>query len=285
MMERLFLIALLFISAPATSSGFFQNGVSKKARTRPSPPRGGSEGSSTELKLQQFAPAASKLFSNMITPASILAGAMVPIGFVAPLAFRVTENESKLATILRRLYPFLCVMTLTSQLVSIMWASVAVNQLAESPVEMAESVWHLLQRDMALPWAAVNSHFVVGMLGFMCVIGTRAFFMAEQGLAGKCAAGLAISGLASMTSVVNRGVASGGGFPSQRYGSSVLALFRAYITLLIKRSVQNFGLLELTGAGLAVASIVGTLKFLVGEIKDIATDKVDKATSGLGPGQ
>jgi hypothetical protein len=235
--------------------------------------------------LQQFAPAASKLFSNMIMPASILAGAMIPIGFASPLAFRVEEKESKLATILRRVYPFLCVATLSSQLVSIMWASVAVNQLAESPVEMAESVWHLLQRDLALPWAAVNSHFVVGMLGFMCVIGTRAFFMAEQGLGGMSAAGLAMSGLVLMTSIVNRGVASGGGLPSQRYGSSVIALFRAYITLLMKRSVQKFGLLEWTGVGLAIISTMGTLKFLVGEIKDIAMDNVDTATSGGGPGQ
>lgn len=152
-----------------------------------------------------------------------------------------------------------------------MWASVAVNQLAESKIEMAESVWHLLQRDFALPWAAVNSHFVVGMLGFMAVIGIKAFFMANQGLSGMSAAGLAMSGLIMMTSIVNRGVAAGGG-PNQRYGTSVLALFSTYVRLLMKRSMHSFGLLEWTGVGMAIASTVGTIMYVVGEVKDVVLD-------------
>ena len=35
--------------------------------------------------LKDYAPAAASLFNNMKTPASILAGAMIPLGFLSPL--------------------------------------------------------------------------------------------------------------------------------------------------------------------------------------------------------
>lgn len=49
------------------------------------------------LYLDQYAPAAAALFGNMITPASILGGAIVPIAFASGLDFVGDKDESKFA--------------------------------------------------------------------------------------------------------------------------------------------------------------------------------------------
>ncbi|KAL3938575.1 MAG: hypothetical protein SGARI_001687, partial [Bacillariaceae sp.] len=134
-----------------------------------------------------------------------------------------------------------------------MCSSVAVNQLTENKPALAASVWDLLQRDYALAWAAVNSHFVLGMLGFMWLIGTKAFFMG----AGPAAFGLALSGVTAMISIVNRGVASGGGAAGQRFGTSILGLFQSYAALLWNQSRRSFGPLEYVSVGLFLWAVFG----------------------------
>ena len=47
--------------------------------------------------LGQYAPAAAALFGNMITPASILGGAIIPMSFASGLDFTGDEGESKFA--------------------------------------------------------------------------------------------------------------------------------------------------------------------------------------------
>jgi hypothetical protein len=135
---------------------------------------------------------------------------------------------------------------------------VAVNQLTENKPALAASVWDLLQRDYALAWAAVNSHFVLGMLGFMWLVGTKAFFMGG----GPSAFGLALSGVAAMVSIVNRGVASGGGTAGTRFGTSILGLFQSYASLLWSHSRRAFGPLELVALGLFLWSVFGYGKFI-----------------------
>jgi hypothetical protein len=127
-----------------------------------------SSGTALQASLQQFAPQAVNLFNNMKTPASILAGALVPLGLLAPLppaeaeppvasvpdgstqskgaasshARRRAGLRSLLPKILRRSYVVVAVLSLLSELISVMWATVAVNQLIETHVAPAESVWY-----------------------------------------------------------------------------------------------------------------------------------------------
>ena len=95
------------------------------------------------------------------------------------------------------------------------------------------------------------------MFGFMFVVGTRAYLMAAGTPFGLAAAGIAASGLLLMISIVNRGVASGGG-AGMSYGSTVLALLTRYAALLVRNAVTHFGPLELGAAALMVASTVLT---------------------------
>ena len=58
-------------------------------------------------------------------------------------------------------------MTPISNLVTCFQCTVAVNQLTETVVEPASSVWALLKRDwLDLAWSATNSHFLFGKKRF-----------------------------------------------------------------------------------------------------------------------
>lgn len=197
----------------------------------------------------------------MKTPASIIAGAIVPLGFLAPIQLKSEPGDTSTEKRVRKLYYLLSTITLATELIAVMWATVATNGLTERTIAPSLSVWHLLNRDFELEWAAVNTHFVVGMLGFLGMIGTRAYFMAQKGLLGKSVLGLALSGLALMVSIVNRGVAAGGG-ESIGYGSNVLSLGKCYATLLIGRAIRlkTFGPVELFSVTLFSVSLLGALK-------------------------
>mmetsp|Transcript_25952 Transcript_25952/g.54320 ORF Transcript_25952/g.54320 Transcript_25952/m.54320 type:complete len:289 (-) Transcript_25952:2317-3183(-) len=216
------------------------------------------------LYLDQYAPAAAALFGNMITPASILGGAIVPIAFASGLDFVGDKDESKFAKFLRKMFPFVSVTSLGSLLVSVLWSSIMVNQLTENNPAVAASVWDLLQRDYALPWAAVNSHFVLGMLGFMWLIATKAFFMAGGATPIFT---LAMSAMTMMVSIVNRGVASGGGRETHRFGSSIVGLVSSYLSMLVRRSKTSFGPLECLAAGLFFVSCSSYAKFVWNQIE------------------
>jgi hypothetical protein len=146
--------------------------------------------------------------------------------------------------------------SLASLLVAITCSSVSVNQLAEHKPDLAASVWELLQRDYALPWTAVNSHFVFGVLGFMWLVGSKAYFMTGPG-GGPAVFGIALSGMTAMISIINRGVASGGGKVGQRFGASVFGLVQSYLGLLWKHTRNTSGPLEYVAVALFVGSVIG----------------------------
>ncbi|KAG7372937.1 hypothetical protein IV203_033661 [Nitzschia inconspicua] len=74
---------------------------------------------------------------------------------------------------LRRTYIVVTLISLCSKLLAVMWWTLAVNQLTERTLDPAGSVWEILQRDVNLERAAVNSHCVVGLIGFMYMVGLR----------------------------------------------------------------------------------------------------------------
>ena len=243
--------------------------------------------SKTETKmsaasLSQFAPAAASLFNNMKTPASILAGSMVPLGFLTPLPVIETDSETKkvLDQRLRKIHMFIAVVSLCSELIAVMWATVAVNQLTETIVAPAESVWHLLQRDFNLEWLAVNSHFVIGMFGFMSMLGIRVYLSAIaagfQITGANSVLSMATAGLLLMVSIVNRGVAAGeGGRYGWKFGGSVVSLISGYVHMFFKRALTpvSFGPVEIASFGFSMVS----LAFGVKSIREgNAMDKKDR---------
>lgn len=274
-LRHLFLFAALLLAAPSNAFTPTRrvNGSAKislvPAKQLPlTPIRPPLHSSGTSLNaMAQYAGQAIGLFNNMKTPASIIAGAIVPLGFLAPIQLKSEPDDTEWEKRLRKLYYVLSVMTLATELIAVMWATVATNGLTERTIAPAESVWHLLKRDFALEWAAVNTHFVVGMLGFLGMIASRAYFMAGKGLLGTSVTGIGLSGLALMVSIVNRGVAAGGGpaaatGTTMRYGANVLALGTSYLSLLMKRALclKTFGPIEILSVAAFLASVLGAFK-------------------------
>jgi hypothetical protein len=201
----------------------------------------------------------SGLFNNMKLPATILAGAMVPLGLLSPLPLQHPdgEEETRFRVALRHAYSVTAVLSLVSELISVMWSTVAVNKLIETTVRPATSVWDLLKRDFDLPWAGTNAHFVAGMWGFMVLIAIRTYFYMGAGRLGRSVAGLCGSGLLLMVAIVNRGVAAGSG-DGLRYGANVAHLVSHYVTLLCKQAFRprTMGPLEMAALiGVTVSSI------------------------------
>lgn len=230
------------------------------------------------VELSQHSAEVVSLFNNMKLPATIIAGAIVPLGLLNPLPLRNPdgEKEGKITVAMRQLYSIAAIISLTCELSSVMYATVAVNKLIETNVAPASSVWDLIQRDYNLPWAATNANFVLGMYSFMFMIGCRVYVQAGQGLLGRGLAGLAFSGLMLMVSVVNRGVASGSG-DGLSYGGNVAHLIGNYFILLVRQATRKGqrGLLEIFSiAGLAYFS----LDIVRGVCKRVANDGVEETS-------
>ena len=103
-----------------------------------------------------YASQAISLFGNMRTVASLIAGTLVPIALIAPLALKNQQNEvqeTRWQRALRLSYPIIAMLSLLSQLTAAIIATVAVNQLSETTVAPAKSVWHLILRDYDLAWS------------------------------------------------------------------------------------------------------------------------------------
>ena len=125
-----------------------------KARCRKGTASTATTTSTLQASLHQCAPQAVSLFQNMITPASILAGAIVPMAFASPLGIK-SDNETENRptwVLMRKAYNVSALLSLLSNLIAVMWSVISVNQLLETRVAPAESVWHLLRRDFDLPW-------------------------------------------------------------------------------------------------------------------------------------
>ena len=204
---------------------------------------------------KQYAPDAVSLFNNMKTPASILAGALVTLGFVVPIEpFSPDKKERKFEVTMRKLYVLVAIVSLLSELAAIIWSTVTVNTLTETAIKPTTSVWSLLQRDFSLSCTAVNTHFLLGMFGYTYLIGCKAYFLVQGGLLGQSAICAAMSGLCLMLSVVNRGVAIGGGAGTGlRYGQNIFSLLWQYGTKLIQQATSretSFGFLEMGSVAL-----------------------------------
>jgi len=208
--------------------------------------------------LTQYGPAATSLFNNMKTPASILAGSMVPLGILNTLPKHDTKPETKLMKIVRQTYLLVSVFSFGSEVLAVMYATMAVNKLTETAIAPAASLFDLLKRDFALAWTGTNSHFVFGMFGLMYMICVRSFFMVRVSNTNKYFASSIYSVVGSlcflMLSAVNRQVAAGTGT-----GRNVSYLFYSYVRLLFKQAYGSFGMCQSIGLALGLVSIAGVI--------------------------
>ena len=94
-------------------------------------------------------------------PATAHCRPSLSLGCLAPFRlYRIEENKQLLATVqdLKRVYIVVTLISFCSELLAVMWATVAVNQLTErNDLVATETVWALLERDFDLEWTIGSS--------------------------------------------------------------------------------------------------------------------------------
>lgn len=223
--------------------------------------RGGSSdtASSLALGLSDYSEAARSLFGNMIGPASMITGGLVPLGFLAePL-----PGDKKIHKRLRSLYFLISVFSLCNELLAIAYATVASNKLIETVVTPAASVFALIQRDYELPWIATNVHFMAGLFGFIAMVCLRCYAILPSNI-NKAAAGVAGSFLLGMLSVVNSGIQEGDR-AGKVFGRSVPGMALRYMVMLFRSLQTNGGPLALAAIVLGLTSTIVAAKAIIQE--------------------
>jgi hypothetical protein len=228
--------------------------------------------------LADYAPAATSLFNNMKLPAAVVTAGMISLGFATgfPELPRETDANRHIFPLhlrarcegLKRLHIVVALVAVTSELITVLWAAVEVNQLTEKQFAWSVSVWDLIQRDCDLAWSAVNSHFALGIIGFVAMLALRAYVMliaAEASVELMIGAGSGTgAALCLMISIVNRGVESGGG-GDDRYGTTMMDLFGHYAVLLAQEATNGVspGPLQLAAIVLEVTSLFFMMNVLL----------------------
>ena len=215
----------------------------------------------------------------MKLPAAVVTAGMISLGFATRFPELPRDTLDKVysqstraqCAKLERLHIVLGLLSVTSELIVVLWAAVAVNQLTERTYEPAVSVWDLIHRDCDLAWSAVNSHYILGIIGFTGMLWLRAYVMLLAASASRSLVNAASTGTAAatclMVSIVNRGVESGGGTSVDRYGNTILDLFSHYAALLLKVAMDEGspGPLQLSAMVLEIASLCFLLHVLITE--------------------
>lgn len=194
---------------------------------------GGYGGGSSATECAQHAERAAALFGNMRVPASLMLGSLGPLTFSYALPAAATEAASaawKMANLL------IGTLSLLSELVAIVFASVALNKLTETTPAPAPSVLALLRRDYELAWLGTNVHFFLGLLGAAAMVGIRA------GLAlGAVPAAAVVSGVLLMMAMLNDGIRVGEGKrDGVRFGGHLGSLCWRYACLLLRDASSSF---------------------------------------------
>lgn len=166
-----------------------------------------------------YSGAAAELFNNMRAPAALIGGSIVPIGFAA-----VPEpalGDTPLVRTLKQVHMIVAIGALCSEIIAVIYSTIAINKLSETVVAPAASVMDLLSRDYETAWLGCNINFLLGMFGFTLLLGLRAWFSFGDKL-GKVGMLLVTSVLCHSLSIVNKGIqigdGSGGGFANSFFG-------------------------------------------------------------------
>ena len=242
-----------------------------------------------------YAPAAASLFNNMKLPAAVVTAGMISLGFATRFPELPRDSLDKVysqevrqqCAKLERLHIVLGLISVTSEIIVVLWAAVEVNQLTERAYEPARSVWELIHRDCDLAWSAVNSHFILGIMGFTAMLWLRAYVMllaasASRNLMVSASTGTAAA-LCLMVSIVNRGIESGGGNSSDRYGNTILDLFQHYASLLLQAGTDAVspGPLQSSAMALEIVSLCFMVMVLLTETYTTFEEQVDEDSCPL----
>ncbi|CAE7527834.1 unnamed protein product [Symbiodinium pilosum] len=197
----------------------------------------------TERKaVADFSAHAAKLFDNMRGPAALLAGAVVPLGFLA--APKIAKDDPTWLKRVKRMHYVIASIAICCHLTTVVWSTITVNKLNETAPPHVGSLMQLLKQHYELPWIGCNVNFIMGLLAFACLLVTfslASVTQASYGLVSRPVACTVAAAICLMISIVNDGVSQGDGTAGSgvRFGSNMFFLFGRYISLLAAHAVRG----------------------------------------------
>ena len=206
--------------------------------------------------------AAVGLFNNMRTPAALIAGGLVPIGILS--APQINDKEdSKLCKFMKRANILIGVISLLSEILAVIYSSIAINKLVEIKHPETLGVSQLIAKvpELELSWIGTNVHFFIGLIGFTALAGSKVYFSGFGNKISKISLGWACCAFLQATSFVNRGIAMGSAENTTRFASNLFTLCTKYVQLLVKTSTS--GVLSFTALIIAIYSTISTIQFLI----------------------
>jgi hypothetical protein len=213
--------------------------------------------------LKDHSGAAMGLFNNMRTPAALIAGSLVPLGILS--APRVEKEDTKVVAFLKKANVILGVTSLLSEVLAVTYSSIAINKLAEVDSPLTRGCAELIAKNYELAWIGTNVHFLVGLMGFGLIVGSKAY-IANGPRIGKVTIGWAVAAFLQALAVVNKGIALGhgtGAGDSAKFASNFGTLILRYLRLIIQSS--RGGVLAIGAILIAAYSLFETIDFFLSD--------------------
>jgi hypothetical protein len=192
------------------------------------------------------------MFNNIRTPAALVAGSCLNLAFAVP----TDEKDTRGIRTMKRANVLIGFASITSQLITVIFATNAINRLTEhaGTVEtMATGLSELLKKDLFSQfWLGTYIHFMIGIAGFLAMVSFR--FLYFMGKSYNMAIGTACAAIAlRLMSAINRGVVvtEFGGGPG---GSNFLYLVINYVWITIASAWKHRRIADLMSVILASAA-------------------------------
>jgi hypothetical protein len=213
--------------------------------------------------LADYSAAATGLFNNMRAPAALIAGSLVPIGILS--APTIDKDDSPGIKLLKKANIIIAVASLLSEILAVIYSSIAINKIAEIAQPQTTGVAQLLAEKHELAWLGTNIHFLFGMMGFALIVGSKSFFLCGSEL-GKVTISWSIAAFLQALAIVNRGIAQGsvGDNVSSQFASNFFMLIVKYISAVIKAS--KGGVCSYAAIAVGAYAMYQTGKTMIGSI-------------------
>ena len=226
----------------------------------------------------------------------------MPIGMLT--APTLNKEDSRFNRVAKRVNILLAVSSLLSEVLAVVYASIAINKLTEVPSPLTANVAELIEQKYELAWLGTNVHFLYGLMGFGLIVGGKAYFLFGNPvgkIAGLCKS-LCMSWLTKIPrrqiftnlelclililyagsvaaffqslSIVNAGIAQGTGDVvdgmSTRFASNFFTLCVRYISLVFKNA--KGGACSIVACGILLYSMFLAVKDVKDGLKESKAD-------------
>ena len=233
----------------------------------------------TAVALADHSKDVASLFNNMRTPAALLTGGLVPLGILSAQPID-EENDSRGTKLIKQANVVLAVTSLLSEIIAVIYSSIAINKLVEVPSPPTAGVAELISQHYELSWLGTNIHFLIGMMGFILLVGNRTYLMFGQTL-GKFAIGLSVASFLQALHVVNKGIAMGSINKScvqTQFATNFFKLCLRYV----KIAIQNVhGFCGIAAMVITFATVVATMYSFLATSKEAIAPAVEQKTRKL----